>query len=115
LRAGVELERAFNREALELYYSAVLEAFREVETALADEEHLLRREAELAVATEQSVAALRLAEERYRSGLEDFAILLESQRRALETESQWLSVRRARLDNRVDLHLALGGGFGKSL
>lgn len=115
LRAGIKLEQAFNRQALETYLSSLLEAFREVETALADERHLLRQEQELARATEQSVAALRLAEERYRSGLETFAILLESQRRALESESQWLAVRRARLDNRVDLHLALGGGFRKSL
>ena len=37
--------------------------------------------------------------------------VLESQRRSLESESSLLTVRRQRLDARVDLHLALGGGL----
>ena len=39
--------------------------------------------------------------------------VLESQRRELTTESQLLEVRQARLENRVDLYLALGGGFAR--
>ena len=37
--------------------------------------------------------------------------VLEAQRRAFDAQSRLLSVRRARLDNRVNLHLALGGSF----
>jgi len=37
--------------------------------------------------------------------------VLETQQRALNARSAYLSTRRARLNNRVDLHLALGGGF----
>jgi len=37
--------------------------------------------------------------------------VLESQRRSLESESQLLTIRRSILDTRIDLHLALGGGF----
>ena len=37
--------------------------------------------------------------------------MLESQRRTFEAESAWIAGRRERLDNRVDLYLALGGGF----
>jgi outer membrane protein TolC len=44
-------------------------------------------------------------------GLESFVTVLESQRRSLNAESQLLTVRRQRLDARVDLHLALGGGL----
>ena len=36
----------------------------------------------------------------------------DAQRRAFDAESALLTVRRLRLDNRVDLYLALGGGFG---
>jgi outer membrane protein TolC len=39
-------------------------------------------------------------------------VVLEGQRRALDAQGALLSVRRQRSDNRVDLHLALGGGFG---
>ena len=53
----------------------------------------------------------RLALDRYRSGLDDYITVLQAQASALTAESQWLVVRRTRLDNRVDLHAALGGGF----
>lgn len=114
LRAGVKLAQAQSKQSVEEYASAVLRAFQEVETALAAEQHLERWERELAESVEQTAAATRLAEERYRNGLEEFVTLLESQRRALEAESQLLGVRRQRLENRIDLHLALGGGFGES-
>ena len=32
-------------------------------------------------------------------------------RRGLEAESLWIDARQRRLESRVDLHLALGGGF----
>jgi NodT family efflux transporter outer membrane factor (OMF) lipoprotein len=112
LRANVRLAEARAREATEQYLATVLRAFGEVEAALHDEQQLARREAELAEAVVQSRAAQRLAEDRYASGLEPLLTLLEAQRRAWEAESQWLAVRRARLDNRIQLHLALGGGFG---
>jgi len=63
------------------------------------------------VAAQQSTASLKLAENRYESGLEGFVTVLEAQRRSLDAESQLLNIRRQRLDTRVDLHLALGGGF----
>jgi multidrug efflux system outer membrane protein len=61
--------------------------------------------------TEQQTAALRLAEERYQRGLTDFLTVADSQRAALDAESRWLEARRAMLDVRIDLHLALGGAF----
>jgi outer membrane protein, multidrug efflux system len=90
----------------------VLRAFGEVETALASEQWLERRESDLAEAVEQAQAASHLAEDRYRTGLIDFVTLMEAQRSAFNTQSQFIEVRRQRLDNRVDLCLALGGGFG---
>ena len=39
------------------------------------------------------------------------AALLAAQRSAFDAESRLLAVRRQRLDGRIDLHLALGGGF----
>jgi multidrug efflux system outer membrane protein len=111
LVAGVDLAKSRQREALELYVSLALSAYREVETALAAEEYLAREETALVTAVEQSVAARELADSRYASGLEDFVTVLSAQRTAFTTESQLLAVRRRRLENRVDLHLALGGGY----
>lgn len=111
LRAGVKRAEAQSRQALAVYESAVLRALGEVETALAAEQFLAQREADLHRAVEQSRAAMFLADERYRSGLENFTTVLETQRRVLDTETQLATVRRQRLEARIDLHLALGGGF----
>lgn len=109
LRAQVELREAGVDEALWLYAQRALLAFAEVETALGAEGHLARQEADLETAWREASEAERLADERYRSGLSGLVTVLEAQRRAFGSESRWIGVRRARLDNRVDLALALGG------
>jgi outer membrane protein TolC len=63
------------------------------------------------MASQQAIAARVQAENRYAQGLTDLVTMLTSQRNAFEAESRLLAVRRQRLDNRVNLHLALGGGF----
>lgn len=111
LKAGVARDEAMVTEAMARYESSLLRAYAEVEIALAAENILARQEDALASATKQSLAARNLAEDRYRRGLADIITVLSSQRTALDSESQLLALRRQRLDNRVDLHLALGGGF----
>ncbi|MHC4251172.1 MAG: efflux transporter outer membrane subunit [Planctomycetota bacterium] len=111
LRAKVALKRAEANGLLAGYVGSVLTAFREVESALAAEGTIARREAQLELAVEQAGAARVLAADRYRVGLQDILTVLETQRRELDARSRLLAARRARLDNRVDLHLALGGGF----
>ena len=70
-----------------------------------------RREAALTRAVEQSQSARELAEDRYARGLDGIITLLSAQRDAFRSESQLLQIQRLRLDARIDLHLALGGGF----
>ncbi len=111
LRAGVDLAAAGVKQAAAAYASRLLQAFAEVESALAAEQLLARREHQQAIAAEQSVAARQLAEDRYHAGLEPYVTVLEAQRRGLVAESLLLAIRRQRLDARVNLHLALGGGF----
>jgi len=114
LGAAVDRNQSAVDEALAAYESRVLASYREVESALAAEGALARREAALEAAVEQAVAAQEQAEERYRLGLTDIITVLSAQRSAYNAESQLLAVRRGRLDNRVELHLALGGGFDAS-
>ncbi len=110
LRAGVALAEAEHRAAVELFRQSVLRAFAEVESALAAEGHLSRELAALATAAgEAEAAARRLAEERYRNGLGDYLAVLEAQRQELDTRGRELTVHRALLEERVNLHLALGG------
>lgn len=111
LRAGVDRAAAGTDEALESYVAGALRAYAEVETALAADDHLAQQDDRLAESSRQATAARALALGRYQAGLEDYVTVLESQRRQFLSESALLNVRRVRLENRVDLYLALGGGF----
>ncbi len=112
LRAAVDLAESSRDRALAQYAQSVLRAFAEVETALSAERLLKAEERAQATATEESKAAARLAEDRYLAGLGDYLTILESQRRAFLSESRLLTIRALLLNNRADLHLALGGDFG---
>jgi outer membrane protein TolC len=111
LRAGVDAAEAAREAAVAGYAQAALLAFAEVETALAAERFLSVQEDALARSLEDASAARRLSEDRYFAGLADYLDVLETQRQELTAESQLLEIRRLRLATRVDLHLALGGGF----
>jgi outer membrane protein, multidrug efflux system len=109
LRAGVDLARAGERESVAAFAVTALDAFAEVESSLFVQDVLARQERALAGAVEHAREAQRSSEERYGAGLADYLLVLESQRQALEVESQLIDVRRQRLASRVDLYLALGG------
>jgi NodT family efflux transporter outer membrane factor (OMF) lipoprotein len=111
LRAGVAQAEGVKEELIANFASSSIRAFAEVETALAAESLLAEQEAALGRAAEQSQEARLLAEDRYGSGLEDFVTVLESQRRSFQADGELIAAKRLRLENRVDLHLALGGGF----
>ena len=111
LRAQVSGAEARAAETLAVYANTVLRAYAEVETALAANDFLAAREGYLAASAEHSRGAERLATERYLAGLDGYITVLDSQRSAVQAEVDLLAARRLRLENRVDLYLALGGGF----
>ena len=111
LKANVRANQARAREAAATYENSTLNAYREVETALAAERTLVEWGHSLASASRNSMAAYQLSEQRYQAGLIDVFTMLSLQRTAFDNESALLELRRARVSNRVDLHLALGGGF----
>ncbi len=114
LRAGVDQAAGAAEGALFGYAQSALRAYGEVETRLSSEGFLADQEQALATAATEATAARVLAEERYARGLSNLITLLESQRRAFDAQSRLLSIKRQRLDARVDLYLALGGGFNDS-
>ena len=112
LLARINANEGQLRVALEQYAQTALEAFGEVETALAVELFLAERQASLARAAEAAESAVRASRDRYEQGIDRFIVVLDARRRSLDAESQLLTVRRLRLESRVNLHLALGDGFG---
>jgi len=112
IRAGIDLADANSRQFLAAYSQSVLVAFQEVETFLAAEDYLHREKVALRKAVEESVAAEDLAWQQYQRGLVDIITVLESQRRSFNARSSSINVVNDRLQNRINLYLALGGDFG---
>lgn len=111
IRAEIDLSEAERDDIAAQYAETALTAFREVETALASEKHFARQQAALETAALESVRAEELSLSQYETGLVDIITLLESQRRSFDSRSALLNIRLLRLQNRIDLYLALGGDF----
>lgn len=111
VREGIEAARGRYDEALANFRQSALRSFGEVETALAAEVFLARQLRSQKRAAEESVEAEKLAWDQYAGGLVDGLTWLEAQRRAFNASSGLLQLKNLRLQNRIDLHLALGGDF----
>ncbi len=111
LAAGVERRKSIAEQAFLSYAQTTLNAFQEVEDALAAEQYLAQREVALLESTTHSKSAERLAQDEYAAGVSDIFTVLVSQRRSIDAQNLYLSIRELRLNNRVNLYLALGGDF----
>ena len=110
-RARAALDR--NRAAIEDYARVALLAFREVESAIGADHSLREQETFLETEVEQSNLAEKRALDDIALGVEGASFLeyLEAQRRAESARAALIRLRNLRLQNRIDLHLALGGDF----
>jgi NodT family efflux transporter outer membrane factor (OMF) lipoprotein len=109
LTAQVKAAQARTAQAVSKYRGTVLHAFGEVEGALDAEYYLRAQEVELRLSVDEARRSLVLAEERYRRGLDNLLLTLDSQRRLFNSESNLLQTQRASRTARVNLILALGG------
>ncbi len=109
-----EAQAALERNDAEInsYAQTALIAFREVEATLAADRSLAVQEKFLASELEQAALAERQAERDYSEGVNaNILSVLEAQRRANNARLSMIRLRNERLQNRIDLHLALGGDF----
>lgn len=111
LRAQADVAEGQRDEAFYGYVDVALTALSEVETALEVDNLLARRVTESDEAAEYAEEAVRVSFNRYMQGIEPFLNVLESYQRALDNRSATITAQYDRLENRIDLHLALGGGF----
>lgn len=102
---------AGNEAAVRNFAAVALEAFREVESALATERSLAEQIKFLDIELKQAALAETQASRDYSEGLVGILEILEAQRRAVDARNSMILLRNQRLQNRVDLHLALGGDF----
>ena len=111
LEGQVELRTAEQKRAVAEYAATGLNAFNEVETALANELSLTDRQALLEQLVAQNLRALELSEIRYRVGSADLRAVLNDQLRVYSARTQLVRVQAERFVQRVNLHLALGGSY----
>ena len=109
LRGGIEQADAAEREAVANLQRVTLDAFGEVEQALVAEIYLRRQERELDESVRLAIDAAQRSNEEFRNGTGGVLTYLTSQNQEIQASAALLSVRRLLLDNRVNLHLALGG------
>lgn len=111
VKAQAGVAEAQREQAAAAYVKTVLNAFRDVESALDAD----RRQAERLEALRRSVTHARrsaeVIDERYRRGLDTYLQVLDSQRRLLQAEADLLRTESARRAARVNLIQALGGAW----
>jgi multidrug efflux system outer membrane protein len=111
LRQQVRIRTAEQQQAVAEYGQVGARAFGEVEGALSAEFAARRREAVLARAVTENLRAADLAQIRFRVGSGDLRGVQQQQLAVHGSRSALLRVQTEQLVQRVNLHLALGGGF----
>jgi len=91
--------------------NTTLTAFEEVENSLSRETTLKEQKTAIQEAVKLAENGLELALDRYKLGIENYNTVLESQRRAFDSKEREINIRNALLQNRISIHLALGGDF----
>ncbi len=102
-------------QSLANFAQTALIAYSEVESALIDQNSLRRDEEAQKLAVIEYTAAEELAWEQYNRGLVDIITVLESQRRLFNAQRALIQVANQRIQSRIDLYLALGGGFAQDI
>jgi multidrug efflux system outer membrane protein len=102
---------AEQKAAMAAYASAGLRAFGEVENALSAEFALRDRAALLDATLRDNARAVELAQVQYKVGAIDLRSVEQRQLALYATRTSRLHVQSEQLAQRVNLHLALGGGF----
>jgi outer membrane protein, multidrug efflux system len=111
LRVRARQSSAQHEMAVQSFAETALRAFQEVESALNADHSLGAQEKFLETELAQANLAEAQASRDYSEGIVGILAVLEAQRRAFNARSTMISLRNARLQNRSDLHLALGGDF----
>lgn len=111
LKANKERAEANHRLAIANFTNTALTAFKEVEVALSEQSSYSRDFEFQEIAAEESLAAEGLAWEQYENGLVDITTALDSVRRSISAQRSLITTTNRRIQSRIDLYLALGGGF----
>jgi outer membrane protein TolC len=111
LKTQVDIRTSEQRQAIAAYASIGLRAFGEVENALAAENAARDREQILAQTLADTRRAYDVVQTQFRVGSTDLRYVSQRQLALNATESALIRVQAEQRVQRVNLHLAVGGGF----
>lgn len=111
LAANEEKARLETRQAEQSFLDAVLTNFADIENRLTQAKNLIRSYRANQAAAENANLAQTLSFEQYLKGLVSYTTVLDAQTRAFNAQSAVIQSKYQLLENRVLLHLALGGHF----
>ena len=113
IEAEVERATAIQKEAIHTYAQAALQAFREVESALAAEKYLAERQKYMQLEVEKRFKAYTVMMTQYKVGMISLVDTLTVQTQWVAAKISLINLIAQHLTNRVQLHLALGGSFAE--
>ena len=108
--ASAQARAAFDQSSSD-YRETVLEAFQQVEDNLAALRVLAQEAEQQHAATEAAQGAVKIFDNRYVGGLDNYLTVVTAQNAALTNERNEIDIERRRMDASVLLIKALGGGW----
>ncbi len=115
LKAKVEDATLKQQQAVQAYATAALTAFQEVEQQLDQGRVLSGRHNAVERARGQAREALRLIRISYQAGEVELQDVLQIEQKVFSLNSNYQTLNRERLDQIVDLNVALGGDWGMTV
>ncbi len=112
-KGNLDYARASRQAAVATYQKTIQTAFREVADALAQRGTIDEQIAAQSARANAARIAAKLADARYRAGVDSFLTSLDAQRTAYAAEQQLVTTRFNRGGNLVELYRALGGGLAE--
>ncbi|WP_394729445.1 efflux transporter outer membrane subunit [Altererythrobacter sp. GH1-8] len=112
ISANIKIARANYDEQAASYSRTVLNALREVETALTDYDEQRDRYLLIARQLDEARSALDLQEQRFASGVGSYIAYLDALRTTYQVEAALSSAARSAALARLGVHRALGGDWG---
>lgn len=109
-RASLAYAEAQKKGYIASYEKAIQSAFKEVADALARKGTLEQQQAAQRDYVAAAQRSYRLADSRYREGVDTYLNMLEAQRTLYSAQQDQIALEQTRLDNLITLYNALGGG-----
>lgn len=111
IKNNIKVQSAKEEQYLAEYENTILNAVAEVRNALTSVSQENKKNFSLKEGVENAKLALKVTEDRYSNGLNDFESVLDAQRSLLSLQEQYVISQGQKISNLVGVFKALGGGW----